>query len=125
MLRTQLDGVCKTDSAATLESQQQQPVDSSKSELPPVTMATIGAVIETHSLDADCCHLEALIMCLEEDFGPYQSRADDLLQKGKAEFFLLWCIFPQGSDVVFEDPPSGVLCAGRVSTSVRRLIKRY
>lgn len=70
----------------------------------------------TVDADADCRHLEALIECLDEDFGPYKRRADYLLLKNKTEYSLLWCIFPSGSDVVFNDPSSGVPSAGRVNT---------
>ena len=64
--------------------------------------------------DLDSRNLEALIECLEEDFGPYKRRAQDLLRNHKAEYNLLWCIFPPGSDVAFNNPDTQVLAAGRV-----------
>jgi hypothetical protein len=62
----------------------------------------------------DIRHLEALIEYLEGDFGYIKLRTDDLLLKNKVAYHFLWCLFPIGSEVVFQDPHSGVNCAGRV-----------
>lgn len=68
--------------------------------------------------DGDSEHitqLEALLTCLQQDFGNMKQRVCQLFQNNKTVYDLLWWLFPIGTEIVFKDPNSGVNCAGRVS----------
>jgi hypothetical protein len=66
--------------------------------------------------ELDILHLEALIECLQEDFGDIKYSTNELFRQNKTAYDLLWCLFPIGSEIIFKDPSSGVNCAGRVCT---------
>jgi hypothetical protein len=66
--------------------------------------------------ELDILHLEALIACLQEDFGDIKYRTYELFRQNKTSYDLLWCLFPICSEIIFNDPSSGVNCAGRVRT---------
>jgi len=82
----------------------------------PVTDRYVSMHHDDPDARVDIEHLEALIGCLQEDFGDIKRRTYELFHKNKTAYDLLWCLFPIGSEVVFKDPNSGVNCAGRVYT---------
>jgi len=66
------------------------------------------------SLVMDIEHLQALISVLEIEFGPVKQKMDQLFSNKKTGFDFLWCLFPIGSEIIFQDPNSGLPCAGTV-----------
>lgn len=82
----------------------------------PVTDKYVSMDHDDPAARDDTEQLEALIGCLQEDFGDIKRRTYELFRKNKTAYDLLWCLFPIGSEVVFKDPSSGVNCAGKVRT---------
>jgi hypothetical protein len=54
-----------------------------------------------------------LIRFLQEEFEQWQEKL--LMLKGGVTYDLLWCIFPEGSEIVFAEEKSQLNCAGQVT----------
>ena len=59
-------------------------------------------------------HLRDLLSFMDEELEAVQQKMHALLLKNQITFDLLWRLFPEGSDVTFTDPRSGLISAGKV-----------
>lgn len=57
-------------------------------------------------------HLRNLLAFLEEEFEPVRKKR--LLLQLHITFDLLWDLFPAGSEILFKDEDSGLMCGGEV-----------
>jgi len=63
-------------------------------------------------------HLEKLLEFLDSRFRPMKGKMDELLCREEITFDLLWCLFPEGTEITFKDNNSGLICGGKVNTSI-------
>ena len=69
------------------------------------------------SLATEIDQLKKLLSCLETEFANTKNRLNALLSKKSITFDLLWFLFRRGRTVTFADPDSGLLVAGKITSS--------
>lgn len=62
-------------------------------------------------------HLEKLLRCLEIEFAPIKSKFEVLSANGEITYNLLCCLFRQDTVVTYEDPDSGLIMGGIVTST--------
>jgi hypothetical protein len=79
------------------------------------SQATAGAPQRDNDSHLQVAHLRELLSFIDAEIQPVQQKMEALLLKDHITFDLLWRLFPEGSDVTFPDPRSGLTCAGKVT----------
>jgi hypothetical protein len=79
------------------------------------SQATISPTQRDNDSQLQVLHLRELLSFIDEELQPVQQKMDALLSKDHITFDLLWRLFPEGSDVTFPDPRSGLTSAGKVT----------
>lgn len=78
------------------------------------SQATVGTPEPANDIQLQVLHLRELLSFIDEELEPVQQKMHALSLKDHITFDLLWRLFPEGSDVTFSDPHSGLTCAGKV-----------
>jgi hypothetical protein len=66
-------------------------------------------------------HLESLLQFLDKEFQPLKAKLEKLTTENKITFNIIWLLFPEGSEVIFNDPVSDLKRAGKVCPNLHRI----
>jgi len=72
---------------------------------------------ETSSTAVEIDHLKKLLFCIDTEFSSTKRRFKDLIGKRDITYDLLWWLFPQDCVIIFKDPASELIIAGRITAS--------
>ena len=61
--------------------------------------------------------LKALLTYLDEELMPMKKKSETLFEENKVTFDILWLLFHEGTEVIFQDVRVGLKSAGKVSTT--------
>ena len=80
----------------------------------PISNAFTDDVI--NEMKIQLSHLEMFLSFIEKEYIPIQEKLKKFLDHDEISFDLLWCVFHIGVLVIFKDPESLLLTAGKVVT---------
>lgn len=69
-------------------------------------------------------HLESLLQFLDKEYQPVKQKMDTLMANNTSTFDILWLLFPEGSEVIFEEPSTRLKMAGKVYIPSKHFLQK-
>jgi hypothetical protein len=69
-------------------------------------------------------HLESLIQFLDKEYQPVKQKMDALMANDSSTFDILWLLFPEGSEVIFEEPSTRLKMTGKVYIPTKHFLQK-